>query len=209
MYYDKYQVYTLWKRLNKIWGMKRFNTVTTTELLETDLDDLLINVFIADNPRVEYISNYAINIVNEIRCGIVSLRNWAIMVIAKAMYEGKFPTLKDCSKTSTLKQFAIFNNREEVDGQIKLINALTAQTNSGLNEFSNKKFTLYELDENKENNAYKLFKERKISPIFFIKGLGAHKFEINENDVKEYEYKRFIIFSKIILKLYSEVKNAN
>ena len=29
------------------------------------------------------------------------------------------------------------------------------------------------------------------------------------NNVKEYDYKRFIIFSKIILKLYSEVKNAN
>lgn len=208
MYYDKYQVYTLWKRLNKIWGMKRFNTVTTTELLENDLDDLLINVFIADNPRVEFMSNYAINIVNEIRCGIVSLRNWAIMVIAKAMYEGKFPALKDCNKTSTLKQFAIFNNREEVDGQIKFINTLMQQNNSGLNEFSNKKFTLYELDENGENNAYKLFKEGKISPIFFIKGLEANKF-VEPDNVKEYDYKRFIIFSKIILKLYSEVKNAN
>lgn len=209
MYYDKYQVYTLWKRLNKIWGMKRFNTVTTIDLLENDLDDLLINEFIADNQRVEYMSNYAINIVNEIRCGLASLRGWAIMIIAKAMYEGKFPALKDCNKTSTLKQFAIFNNREEVESQINLINKLTTETNSGLNEFSNKKFTLYELDENQMNNAYKLFKEGKISPIFFIKGLGAKKFEIDINNVKEYDYKRFIIFSKIILKLYSEVKNAN
>lgn len=207
--YDKYQIYSLWKRLKKIWGMKRFNTVTTTDLLYYSLDELLINEFIPSNNHIEYMSNYAINIANEIRCGLITIEDWAIQTIVKAMYDGKFPDLKDCNKTSSLKKFAIFTNRDEIESQFKYISSLTNSINIGLNEFSNKKFTLFDLDENLQNNAYKLFKENKISPVFFIKGLENKKFDIDPNSVKEYDYKRFIIFSKIILKLKTEVKNAN
>lgn len=209
MHYDKYQIYALWRRLKKIWNMKRFDTATTKDLLDTPLDDLLISEFIAMNQHVEYMANYAINLVNEMRCGLVSIQNWAIMVMVKALVEGKFPELKDCSRVGALKRFAIFNNRDEINGQIDYLTNLATELNNGINEFSNKKFTLYELDDELKNNAYRLFVEGKISPVFYIKGMQAGRFSINIADVKEYEYKRFITFSKIILKLYLEVKNAN
>lgn len=207
--YDKFQIYSLYKRLKKIWGMKRFNTSTVRDLLETNTEDLLIAEFISDNNHVQYMSNYAINLANEFRCGVMTIQTWAMEVLAKALIEGKFPELKDCNRASCLQKFAIFNNRNEIIEQTNFINNLVKEKNSGLNEFSDKHFTLFGLDNEYKNNAYYLCQEHKISPVFFIKGLEAKKFEVDIQKVKDIEYKRFITVSKLILKFKNEVNNAN
>jgi len=205
---DKYQIYMLYKSIKKIWEAKRFNTVLVNDMLNDTLEEFLINQYVQSNSRVEYMSNYFIPIVNEINCNLTDIEHWTMYFIEKCLVDKNFPKPEEINNINKMKGYMIFKNRPIIAAQINEINKLI-KANDGINELFDTKFTLYETDGNQENQAYKLYKMSKIDPEFYIQGYRARKFEINKDLIKDIDYKRFITFTEIIIKLQQEISNKN
>lgn len=206
---DKYQVYMLYKNVKKMWNSKRFNTVVFNNFFEDTLENYVISQFINDSPRVEYMSNYAIKLVNEINCGLTDIEHWLMYVLMKCLCDKKCPEMPEINSINKLKDNMIFKKRPIINSQIKLIQSLIAEKGSGLNEFMDTKFSLYDLDDNQENQAYKMYSMSQLDPEFYIQGFKAGKFKIDMDKIKSIDYKRFITFTKMILKLNQEISDKN
>ena len=61
------------------------------------------------------------------------------------------------------------------------------------------RFSLYDLDANQENQAYKMYSISQLDPEFYIQGFKAGKFKIDMDKIKSIDYKRFIMFTEIPL----------
>lgn len=205
---DKYQIYSLYKTVKKMWNAKKFNTLVFQDFLNEPLDTYIISQYINDSPRVEYMSNYAISLVNEINCGIISIEEWLMYVFMKCLIDGSLGELKDLNSISKLKDYAIFKKRKFIKQQIDYVKSLINK-NEGLDEFFDSKFSLYDLDNNQKNQAYNLYKEHKIDPEFYIQGLLNNKFNLNKENIKDLEYKKFVIFCEMIVKLKKEILEKN
>lgn len=206
---DKYQVYMLYKNVKKMWNSKRFNTAVFNDFFEDTLENYVISQFINDSPRVEYMSNYAIKLVNEINCGLTDIEHWLMYVLMKCLCDKKCPEMPEINSINKLKDNMIFKKRPIINSQIKLIQSLIAEKGSGLNEFMDTKFSLYDLDDNQENQAYKMYSMSQLDPEFYIQGFKAGKFKIDMDKIKSIDYKRFITFTKMILKLNQEISDKN
>lgn len=206
---DKYQVYMLYKNVKKMWNSKRFNTAVFNDFFEDTLENYIISQFINDSPRVEYMSNYAIKLVNEINCGLTDIEHWLMYVLMKCLCDKKCPEMSEINSINKLKDNMIFKKRPIINSQIKLVQSLIAEKGSGLNEFMDTKFSLYDLDDNQENQAYKMYSMSQLDPEFYIQGFKAGKFKIDIDKIKSIDYKRFITFTKMILKLNQEISDKN
>ena len=206
---DKYQVYMLYKNVKKMWNSKRFNTAVFNDFFEDTLENYIISQFINDSPRVEYMSNYAIKLVNEINCGLTDIEHWLMYVLMKCLCDKKCPEMLEINSINKLKDNMIFKKRPIINSQIKLVQSLIAEKGSGLNEFMDTKFSLYDLDDNQENQAYKMYSMSQLDPEFYIQGFKAGKFKIDMDKIKSIDYKRFITFTKMILKLNQEISDKN
>lgn len=206
---DKYQVYMLYKNVKKMWNSKRFNTAVFNDFFEDTLENYIISQFINDSPRVEYMSNYAIKLVNEINSGLTDIEHWLMYVLMKCLCDKKCPEMPEINSINKLKDNMIFKKRPIINSQIKLVQSLIAEKGSGLNEFMDTKFSLYDLDDNQENQAYKMYSMSQLDPEFYIQGFKAGKFKIDMDKIKSIDYKRFITFTKMILKLNQEISDKN
>ena len=206
---DKYQVYMLYKNVKKMWNSKRFNTAVFNDFFEDTLENYIISQFINDSPRVEYMSNYAIKLVNEINCGLTDIEHWLMYVLMKCLCDKKCPEMPEINSINKLKDNMIFKKRPIINSQIKLVQSLIAEKGSGLNEFMDTKFSLYDLDDNQENQAYKMYSMSQLDPEFYIQGFKAGKFKIDMDKIKSIDYKRFITLTKMILKLTQEISDKN
>lgn len=206
---DKYQVYMLYKNVKKMWNSRRFNTTVFNDFFEDTLENYIISQFINDSPRVEYMSNYAIKLVNEINCGLTDIEHWLMYVLMKCLCDKKCPEMPEINSINKLKDNMIFKKRPIINSQIKLVQSLIAEKGSGLNEFMDTKFSLYDLDDNQENQAYKMYSMSQLDPEFYIQGFKAGKFKIDMDKIKSIDYKRFITFTKMILKLNQEISDKN
>lgn len=206
---DKYQVYMLYKNVKKMWNSRRFNTTVFNDFFEDTLENYIISQFINDSPRVEYMSNYAIKLVNEINCGLTDIEHWLMYVLMKCLCDKKCPEMPEINSINKLKDNMIFKKRPIINSQIKLVQSLIAEKGSGLNEFMDTKFSLYDLDDNQENQAYKMYSMSQLDPEFYIQGFKARKFKIDMDKIKSIDYKRFITFTKMILKLNQEISDKN
>ena len=117
--------------------------------------------------------------------------------------------MSEINSINKLKDNMIFKKRPIIDSQIKLIQSLIAEKGSGLNEFMDTRFSLYDLDANQENQAYKMYSISQLDPEFYIRGFKAGKFKIDMDKIKSIDYKRFIMFTKMILKLNQEISDKN
>lgn len=205
---DKYQVYMLYKTVKKMWTAKRFNTIVFRSFFEDTLENYLINQFINDNYRVEYMSNYGIKLVNEINCGIVTIEEWLMYVFEKCLKDKAISELKDINSVEKLKDSWIFKKRSFIKGQIDYVLSLERH-NDGMSEFFDTKFSLYDLDDKQENQAYKLYREGKLDPEFYIQGMLNNKFAVDKDKIKDVDYKRFITFCEMILKLKKEISEKS
>lgn len=206
---DKYQLYAIWKVFKKMWDAKRFNTTLFTNFFDSNFEEYLINLFINDNHHTEYMSNYGINLVNEFNCNIFDIYHWAMYVIVKAIKDNQFPEFKDVNSFNKLKKYTIFTKRPEIDRQIIIINKIVEERNSGIGLLTDNRFSLYDLNTEQVNEAYKMFRNNEIHPEFYIRGLQSKKFDIDVSLIKDTEYLRFITFSKIIIKLNKEYTDKN
>lgn len=192
-----------------MWNSKRFNTAVFNDFFEDTLENYVISQFINDSPRVEYMSNYAIKLVNEINCGLTDIEHWLMYVLMKCLCDKKCPEMPEINSINKLKDNMIFKKRPIINSQIKLVQSLIAEKGSGLNEFMDTKFSLYDLDDNQENQAYKMYSMSQLDPEFYIQGFKAGKFKIDMDKIKSIDYKRFITFTKMILKLNQEISDKN
>lgn len=199
----------LYKNVKKMWNSKRFNTAVFNDFFEDTLENYVISQFINDSPRVEYMSNYAIKLVNEINCGLTDIEHWLMYVLMKCLCDKKCPEMPEINSINKLKDNMIFKKRPIINSQIKLVQSLIAEKGSGLNEFMDTKFSLYDLDDNQENQAYKMYSMSQLDPEFYIQGFKAGKFKIDMDKIKSIDYKRFITFTKMILKLNQEISDKN
>lgn len=199
----------LYKNVKKMWNSKRFNTAVFNDFFEDTLENYIISQFINDSPRVEYMSNYAIKLVNEINCGLTDIEHWLMYVLMKCLCDKKCPEMPEINSINKLKDNMIFKKRPIINSQIKLVQSLIAEKGSGLNEFMDTKFSLYDLDDNQENQAYKMYSMSQLDPEFYIQGFKAGKFKIDMDKIKSIDYKRFITFTKMILKLNQEISDKN
>lgn len=199
----------LYKNVKKMWNSKRFNTAVFNDFFEDTLENYVISQFINDSPRVEYMSNYAIKLVNEINCGLTDIEHWLMYVLMKCLCDKKCPEMPEINSISKLKDNMIFKKRPIINSQIKLVQSLIAEKGSGLNEFMDTKFSLYDLDDNQENQAFKMYSMSQLDPEFYIQGFKAGKFKIDMDKIKSIDYKRFITFTKMILKLNQEISDKN
>lgn len=207
---DKYQVYALYTILKKIWNLKRFNTITVKDFLEKELNEYIIELYIHDSKGSEYLSNHFINLINEFNCNMFDIYHWIMYVLIKALKDNKFPIPKDINSINKLKDYTIFLKRKSIITQSEYIKGKVNEINKNLNALTEDKFSLYDLNDKQENNAYLMFKNNEIDPEFYIRGLINKKFIINESKIKDIIYLRFITFSKMIIKLNSEfIKNNN
>lgn len=206
---DRYQIYALYKVIKKMWNAKRFETNTFITFLNDTLENYLISQFVADNFRVEYMSKYAINLVNEINSGITSIEEWTMYVLEKCLIDKKCPELKDINSINKLQDCMIFKKRKSVTAQIKMVKDLIESSNQGINDFTDTRFSLYDVDSKQENQSYKLYVEGKLDPEFYIQGMLNNKFTIDKSKIKDVDYKRFIKFSEMILKLKKEISDKN
>ena len=179
-----------------MWNSKRFNTAVFNDFFEDTLENYVISQFINDSPRVEYMSNYAIKLVNEINCGLTDIEHWLMYVLMKCLCDKKCPEMPEINSINKLKDNMIFKKRPIISSQIKLVQSLIAEKGSGLNEFMDTKFSLYDLDDNQENQAYKMYSMSQLDPEFYIQGFKAGKFKIDMDKIKSIDYKRFITFTK-------------
>ena len=206
---DKYQIYMLYKTVKKMWNAKRFNTAVFNDFFDNTLEEYLISQYIHESPRVEYMANYGIKLVNEINCGLIDVEHWLMYVMMKCLCDKKCPEMPEINSINKLKDNMIFKKRPIIDSQIKLIQSLIAEKGSGLNEFMDTRFSLYDLDANQENQAYKMYSMSQLDPEFYIQGFKAGKFKIDMDKIKSIDYKRFIMFTKMILKLNQEISDKN
>lgn len=206
---DKYQIYMLYKSIKKMWSAKRFNTSVFNTFFEDTLENYLINTFINDNSRVEYMSNYAIKLVNEINCQLIDIEHWTMYVLMKCISDKKCPELSEINSINKLRSYMIFNKRPVIETQMQMIQQIITDQNSGINEFSDKRFSLYDLDDNQENQAYKMYKIGQLDPEFYIRGFKAGKFNIDKDKIKDIDYKKFITFTEMIIKLNKEISDKN
>lgn len=207
---DKYQVYALYTILKKIWNLKRFNTITVKDFLEKELNEYIIELYIHDSKGSEYLSNHFINLINEFNCNMFDIYHWIMYVLIKALKDNKFPIPKDINSINKLKDYTIFLKRKSIITQSEYIKGKVNEINKNLNALTEDKFSLYDLNDKQENNAYLMFKNNEIDPEFYIRGLINKKFIINESKIKDIIYLRFITFSKMIIKLNNEfIKNNN
>lgn len=206
---DRYQVYALYKVIKKMWNAKRFETNTFVTFLNDTLENYLINQFVADNFRVEYMSKFAINLVNEINSGLITIEEWTMYVLEKCLIDKKCPELKDINSINKIQDSMIFKKRKSVTAQIKMVKELMASSNQGINDFTDTRFSLYDVDEKQENQSYKLYVEGKLDPEFYIQGILNNRFTIDKSKIKDIDYKRFIKFSEMIIKLKKEISDKN
>ena len=178
---DRYQVYALYKVIKKMWNAKRFETNTFVTFLNDTLENYLINQFVADNFRVEYMSKFAINLVNEINSGLITIEEWTMYVLEKCLIDKKCPELKDINSINKIQDSMIFKKRKSVTAQIKMVKELMASCNQGINDFADTRFSLYDVDEKQENQSYKLYVEGKLDPEFYIQGMLNNRFTIDKN----------------------------
>lgn len=206
---DRYQVYALYKVIKKMWNAKRFETNTFVTFLNDTLENYLINQFMADNFRVEYMSKFAINLVNEINSGLITIEEWTMYVLEKCLIDKKCPELKDINSINKIQDSMIFKKRKSVTAQIKMVKELMTSCNQGINDFADTRFSLYDVDEKQENQSYKLYVEGKLDPEFYIQGMLNNRFTIDKSKIKDVDYKRFIKFSEMIIKLKKEISDKN
>lgn len=206
---DRYQVYALYKVIKKMWNAKRFETNTFVTFLNDTLENYLINQFVADNFRVEYMSKFAINLVNEINSDLITIEEWTMYVLEKCLIDKKCPELKDINSINKIQDSMIFKKRKSVTAQIKMVKELMASCNQGINDFADTRFSLYDVDEKQENQSYKLYVEGKLDPEFYIQGILNNRFTIDKSKIKDVDYKRFIKFSEMIIKLKKEISDKN
>lgn len=204
---DRYQVYALYKVIKKMWNAKRFETNTFVTFLNDTLENYLINQFVADNFRVEYMSKFAINLVNEINSGLITIEEWTMYVLEKCLIDKKCPELKDINSINKIQDSMIFKKRKSVTAQIKMVKELMTSCNQGINDFADTRFSLYDVDEKQENQSYKLYVEGKLDPEFYIQGMLNNRFTIDKSKIKDVDYKRFIKFSEMIIKLKKEISD--
>lgn len=209
MIIDKYQIYALYNKLKQIWNAKRIIGTSFNDFFECPLDEYLINIFIVDNNSTTFMSNYAINLVNEFNCNIFDIYHWIMQTCVKTLRDNSFPDLKNINSAKKLNNYKIFVKSNEIDKQINFINKLVIERNSGIGELTDNRFSLYDLNNEQVNEAYNLFKNNNFHPEFYIRGLQANKFKININTIKDIDYKRFITFSKIIIKINKEYSEKN
>lgn len=201
---DKYQVYMLYKKVKQMWKAKRFDTIVFNDFFDDTLDNYIINQFINDGPGVEYMSNWFINLVNEMNCGIVNLAEWLMYVMTFILVNKRMPEAKEINSMNKLRQYTVFMGRDIVKSQIKYIRALTEERNSGIGYFTDNRFSLYELDDKQENEAYRMYRDGKLDPEFYIRGIYNNVFSVDKSTIKDIDYKRFITFCEMIVKLKKE-----
>ena len=201
---DKYQVYMLYKKVKQMWKAKRFDTIAFNDFFDDTLDNYIINQFINDGPGVEYMSNWFINLVNEMNCGIVNLADWLMYVMTFILVNKRMPEAKEVNSMNKLRQYTVFMDRDIVKSQIKYIRALMEERNSGIGYFTDNRFSLYELDDKQENEAYRMYRDGKLDPEFYIRGIYNNAFIIDKSTIKDIDYKRFITFCEMIVKLKKE-----
>lgn len=202
---DKYQAYTVYKNIKKMWNSKRFNTMVFRDFFDDTMENYVINQFVDASRGIEYMSNYFIKIVNEINCSFIDVEHWTMYVMEKCLADGKLPEPNDINSVSKLAPYRIFTKRAVITRQIEEINRLVEQRNDGIDFFTDKRFSLYDIDADGKNQAYKMYVEGKLDPEFYIQGLMHGKFTVDEFSVKDVEYRRFIVFCRMIIKLYKEI----
>ena len=206
---DKYQIYMVYKNIKKMWNSKRFNTNVFREFFDDTMDDYVINQFVQDGRGVDYMSNFCIPLANEINCAFTDMEHWTMYTMMKCLCDKKCPELKDINSINKLSGAKVFTKRAVITRQIDQINKIIEERNNGFDYFTDNRFSLYELDENQENQAYKMYREGTLDPEFYIQGLYHEKFKIDKNSVKDIEYGRFITFCEMIIKLHKEISEKN
>ena len=119
-----------------MWNAKKFNTLVFQDFLNEPLDTYIISQYINDSPRVEYMSNFAISLVNEINCGIISIEEWLMYVFMKCLIDGSLGELKDLNSISKLKDYAIFKKRKFIKGIRLHFFAIRTQCRLNLQRFN-------------------------------------------------------------------------
>lgn len=206
---DKYQVYALYKVIKKMWNAKRFNTLVFMDFFDDTLENYIIAQYINAGRGTEYMSNYAIKLVNEMNCGITDIEHWTMYVMMKCLRDRKCPALPDINGMNKLKDCMVFTNRAVLKPQIAYVRSLMEEQGTGLNEFMDTGFSLYRLDDKQQNEAYRMYLDGRLDPEFYIQGYRAGKFTIDMDSIKDVDYKRFITFTKMILKLEKEISDKN
>jgi len=206
---DKYQLYMVYKNIKKMWNAKRFNTNVFREFFADTMENYIINQFVQDSQGMEYMSNYCIPLANEMNCSFTDLEHWTMYVMMKCLCDKKCPELKDVNAINKLLGAKVFTKRAVITRQIDQINKIIEERNNGFDYFTDNRFSLYELDENQENQAYKMYCAGTLDPEFYIQGLYHEKFKLNKDSIKNVEYKRFITFCEMIIKLHKEISEKN
>ena len=194
----------LYKKIKQMWKAKRFDTIVFNDFFDDTLDNYIINQFINDSPRIEYMSNWFINLVNEMNCGIVNLAEWTMYVMTFILVNKRMPDAKEINSMNKLKQYTVFRDRDIVKSQIKYIREIETERNSGIGYFTDNRFSLYELDDKQENEAYRMYRDGKLDPEFYIRGIYNNAFTVDTSIIKDVNYKRFITFCEMIVKLKKE-----
>ena len=100
-------------------------------------------------------------------------------------------------------------DRNIVKRQIVELKKIMDERNSGIGMFTDNRFSLYELDNKQENEAYRMYRDNALDPEFYIRGLRQESFVVDESKIKDVNYKRFITFCRMIIKLDEENSNKN
>ena len=202
---DKYQLYMLYSNMKKMWNAKRFDTVVFRDFMDSTLDEYLIGQYVREGRGTEYMSNWFIPVANEINCSFTTPEAWTMYVMEKCLVDRIFPKPKDISSVSRLRPYAIFTRRPFIAEQVEKVNRITESVNGGFDYFTDNRFSLYGLDGEQVNEAYKMYLDGELDPEFYIRGLESGRFELDEKAVKDREYRRFIAFSRMIIKLHGEI----
>ena len=206
---DKYQLYMVYKNIKKMWNAKRFNTIVFRDFFDDTMDNYVINQFVQDGRGVEYMSNYLITLANEINCAFTDLCHWTMYVMMKCLIDKKCPEIKEVNSINKLLGAAVFSKRAVITRQIDQINKIIEERNNGFDYFTDRRFSLYEIDNEQKNQAYRMYVDGTLDPEFYIQGLYRKSFEINLDTVKDTDYKRFVTFCKMIVKLQREISDKN
>lgn len=199
MIVNNYQIYAIVRNLVGLDKTKSCNTKAWQTFLTKSIDEILAEGFYR-TPAMQNGAGRFTDVANNISSGVFSLADYLISICVEYMITEKFPTLKSCSQVDKRREFFIFSNRREVIEQSKWLREKVAKENEGLLAFSNK-YTLFKVDDDQKNEIYKLIKSNKINPEFYIRGLVANKFQIDESKIQDKEYMKFVKMAKIILNL--------
>lgn len=196
---DSFQIYAIVRNLVSLSKSKTCHTKLWQSFLTKSTDEILAEGYFRTPGMANGASQFT-DVANNINSGVFSLSNYLISICVEYMITEKFPTLKSCAQVDKRREFFIFSNRREVIDQSNWLREKVTKENEGLFAFS-KPYTLFEVDGEQKNEIYKLIKSNNINPEFYIRGLEAKKFSIDESKIQDKEYMRFVNMAKIIINL--------